>query len=97
QPGQDEKSKSPTVGGSRGERFLKPGEQPGGFLTKDARFVKVRIPFGSAPPSEGEKLTENYEKTQPKTPYSNTPLKEAPPDQAQPKQPIPLEYRTILK
>jgi hypothetical protein len=44
-PGPDEKSKSPTVGGSPGERFLKPGEQPGGFLTKDARFVKVRIPL----------------------------------------------------
>lgn len=97
QPGQDEKSKSPTIGGSPGERFLKPGEQPSGFLTKDARFVKVRIPFGNAPPSEGEKLTENYDRTQPKTPYSNAPLKEAPPDQAQPKQPIPLEYRTILK
>ena len=97
QPGQDEKSKSPTVGGSRGERFLKPGEQPSGFLTKDARFVKVRIPFGSAPPGEGENLTENYDRAQPKTPYSNAPLKEAPPDQAQPKQPIPLEYRTILK
>jgi hypothetical protein len=97
QPGPDEKSKSPTVGGSRGERFLKPGEQPGGFLTKDARFVKVRVPFGDAPQGEGDKLTENYDRAQPKTPYSNAPLKEAPPDQAQPKQPIPLEYRTILK
>ena len=97
QPGQEKKGAGSMVGGSPGERFLKPGEQPGGFLTKDARFVKVRIPFGNAPQGEGENLTENYDQTQPKTPYSNTPLKEAPPDQAQPKQPVPLEYRTILK
>mgnify|MGYP003394098045 CR=1 FL=1 len=97
QPGQEQKGSGATVGGSPGERFLKPGEQPGGFLTKDARFVKVRIPFGNPPQEEGENLTENTDRTQPKTPYSNTPLKEAPPDQAQPKQPVPLEYRTILK
>ena len=97
QPGQEKKGAGSTVGGSPGERFLKPGEQPGGFLTKDVRFVKVRIPFGNAPQGEGENLTENYDRTQPKTPYSNAPLKEAPPDQVQPKQPVPLEYRTILK
>lgn len=97
QPGQEKKGAGSTIGGSPGDRFLKPGEQPGGFLTKDARFVKVRIPFGNAPPGEGENLTENYDQTQPKTPYSNAPLKEAPPDQVQPKQPVPLEYRTILK
>lgn len=97
QPGQEKKGAGSTVGGSPGERFLKPGEQSGGFLTKDARFVKVRIPFGDAPQGEGENLTENHDRTQPKTPYSNAPLKEAPPDQVQAKQPVPLEYRTILK
>jgi hypothetical protein len=97
QPGQEQKGAGPMVGGSPGERFLKPGEQPGGFLTKDARFVKVRIPFGNAPQGEGENLTKNTDRTQPKTPYSNAPLKEAPPDQVQVKQPVPLEYRTILK
>lgn len=97
QPGQEQKGAGTTVGGALGERFLKPGEQPGGFLTKNARFVKVRIPFGTAPQEEGENLTENTDRTQPKTPYSNAPLKEASPDQAQVKQPVPLEYRTILK
>lgn len=97
QPGQEQKGAGTTVGGAPGERFLKPGEQPGGFLTKNARFVKVRIPFGTAPQEEGENLTENTDRTQPKTPYSNAPLKEASPDQAQVKQPVPLEYRTILK
>jgi hypothetical protein len=96
QPGQEQKGAGVTAGGP-GERFLKQGEQPGGFLTKDARFVKVRIPFGTAPQEEGENLTEHTDRTQPKTPYSNAPLKEAPPDQAQVKQPVPLEYRTILK
>ncbi|NOT54354.1 MAG: hypothetical protein HOP18_07095 [Deltaproteobacteria bacterium] len=76
---------------------MKQGEQPGGFLTKDARFVKVRIPFGGTPRAEGENLTENTDRAQPHTPYSNAPLKEAPPDHAQVKQPVPLEYRTILK
>lgn len=97
QPGQAQKGSGSTVGGSPGERFLKPGEQAGGFLTKDARFVKVRIPFGIAPQGKGENLTENGDQAQPKTPYSNAPLKEAPPDQVQLKQPVPLEYRTILK
>jgi hypothetical protein len=97
QPGQEKKGAGATIGGSPGDRFLKPGEQPGGFLTKDARFVKVRIPFGNAPQGEGENLTENTDRTQPKTPYSNAPLKEATPDQVQPKQLVPLEYRTILK
>jgi hypothetical protein len=97
QPGQGEGGKGPTTGGGRGERFSQPGEQPGGFLTKDARFVKVRIPMGNEPQGKGDTLTDNYDAVQPKTPYSNAPLKDAPPDEAQPKQQIPLEYRPILK
>lgn len=97
QPGQEEKGKGSTIGGGKGERFLQPGEQPGGFLTKDARFVKVRIPVDTEPQGRGDTLTENYDRMQPRTPYSNAPLKEVPPDQVQPKQPIPLEYRAILQ
>ncbi|HJY80742.1 MAG TPA: hypothetical protein VKK81_06615 [Candidatus Binatia bacterium] len=92
-----EKGTGSTVGGSPGERFLQPGEQPGGFLTKDARFVKVRIPVGDEIQAESDRRTENRASAQPKVPYSNAPLKEGPPDQAQPKQPIPLEYRKILQ
>ena len=94
---QQEKGRGSTVGGSPGERFLQPGEQPGGFLTKDARFVKVRIPVGEEAKGESDRRTENRGPAQPKVPYSNAPLKEGPPDQAQPKQPIPLEYRKILQ
>jgi hypothetical protein len=86
-----------TIGQGRGERFLKPGEKPGGgFLTKDARFVKVRVPAGREEEREGDTLAENASRATPKIPYSNVPLKEGPPDQAQAKQPIPLEYRSIL-
>ena len=92
-----DKARGSTVGGSPGERFLQPGEQPGGFLTKDARFVKVRIPVGEEAKGESDRRTENRGPAQPKVPYSNAPLKEGPPDQAQPKQPIPLEYRKILQ
>jgi hypothetical protein len=92
-----EKGTGSTIGGSPGERFLQPGEQPGGFLTKDARFVKVRIPVGEEAKGESDRRTENRGPAQPKVPYSNAPLKEGPPDQAQPKQPIPLEYRRILQ
>jgi hypothetical protein len=92
-----EKGTGSTIGGSPGERFLQPGEQPGGFLTKDARFVKVRIPVGDEIQAESDRRAENRGPAQPKVPYSNAPLKEGPPDQAQPKQPIPLEYRKILQ
>jgi hypothetical protein len=85
------------VGQGKGERFLKSGEQPGGFLTKDARFVKVRVPVGQEAQEGETSRTENSTPAMAKTPYSNAPLKEGPPDQAQPKQPIPLEYRAILQ
>jgi hypothetical protein len=86
------------VGQGRGERFLKPGEQPGGgFLTQDAHFVKVRVPIGQDAQATEEARTANNGRAAPKTPYSNAPLKESAPEQAQGKQPIPLEYRTILK
>ena len=97
QPGQGEGGKGSTTSGGRGDRFTKPGEQPGGFLTKDARFVKVRVPMGNEPQGKGDTLANNYDPAQPKTPYSNVPLKDIPPDEVQPKQPIPLEYRAILK
>jgi hypothetical protein len=97
QTGPQEKGKGSTIGGSPGERFLQPGEQAGGFLTEDARFVKVRIPVGEEAPGEGEKRTENRSPALPQVPYSNAPLKEGPSDQAQPQQPVPLEYRKILQ
>jgi hypothetical protein len=85
-----------TVGGATAERFLRPGEQPGGFLTKDAQFVKIRVPVGQDP-AGGDTRTAGRGGAVPKTPYSNAPLTEGPPDQPRPRQPIPLEYRAVLQ
>lgn len=93
QPGQGK-----GIGKGKPERFSKPGEKPGGFLTKDTRFVKVRVPAGYEQQGESSKrTTENYSQAQPKTPYSNAPLKKGPANTSEPSQPIPLEYRDILK
>jgi hypothetical protein len=87
-----------TVGQGKGERFLKSGERPGGgFLTQDAHFVKIRVPTGQDTQAEDGGRTANNGRATPKTPYSNAPLKESAPEQAQGKQPIPLEYRAILR
>lgn len=87
-----------TTGKGRGKRFLKPGDQPGGgFLTQDAQFVKIRVPIGQDVQATEGRRTINNGRAAPKTPYSNAPLKDSAPEQAQGKQPIPLEYRAILK
>ncbi|HXG22534.1 MAG TPA: hypothetical protein VNN62_26115 [Methylomirabilota bacterium] len=100
QPGErpdKNKEEGAGIGQGKGERFLKPGDQPGGgFLTQDARFVKVRVPLGQEAQGEGSARTGNASRATPKTPYSNVPLKEGSPDHVQSKQPIPLEYRSIL-
>lgn len=95
--GQNKRGEEGGSGFGKGERALKPGEQPGsGFLTQEARFVKVRVPLGQDVPGGEDGRTEHAGRATPKTPYSNAPLKEGTPDQAQAKQPIPLEYRSIL-
>ncbi|MGE0680563.1 MAG: hypothetical protein AB7P69_06595 [Candidatus Binatia bacterium] len=87
-----------TVGQGKGERSVKSGDQPGGgFLTQDTHFVKVRVPISQDAQTDKGTRTTNTGRTAPKTPYSNAPLKESVPEQAQGKQPIPLEYRAILK
>ncbi len=84
-------------GQGKGERFYKKGEQPGGFLTKDARFVKVRIPTDLETDASSEKRTENASRAVPSIPYSNAPLTDHPEEKNALQQPIPLEYRAILQ
>ena len=84
-------------GRGKGERFYKPGEQPGGFLTQAARYVKVRIPTGIKAEQDSQELTENTSPAVPTTPYSNAPLADRPPEKNTPQQRIPLEYRAILQ
>ncbi len=84
-------------GQGKGERFYKKGEQPGGFLTKDARFVKVRIPTGLEADAGSTQRTENASQAVPTIPYSNAPLADRLEEENAPQQPIPLEYRAILQ
>jgi len=96
--GQQPKNKIGKASGQgKGERFYKKGEQPGGFLTKDARFVKVRIPTDLETDAGSKQRTENTSPAVPTTPYSNAPLAERPEEKNASQQPIPLEYRAILQ
>lgn len=97
QPKQSDRQPGKSGGQGKGERFYKPGEQPGGFLTQDARYVKVRIPTGVRTEQDGQELTENTSPAVPTTPYSNAPLADRPPEKNAPRQRIPLEYRAILQ
>ena len=96
-PEQSDQQPGQSGGQGKGERFYKPGERPGGFLTQTARYVKVRIPTGVEVEQDGRELTENTSPAVPTTPYSNTPLAERPPEKNAPQQRIPLEYRAILQ
>ena len=77
-------------------RFGRAGEKVGGFLTKDVRFVKVRVPAGDTGHSDTGERTANTSPAQPITPYSNAPLTDQAHDSTPAGQPIPLEYRPIL-
>ena len=77
-------------------RFGRAGEKVVGFLTKDVRFVKVRVPAGDTGHSDTQERTANTSPAQPITPYSNAPLTDQAHDPTPAGQPIPLEYRPIL-
>ena len=78
-------------------RFGRAGEKVGGFLTKDVRFVKVRVPAGDTGHSDTGERTTNTSPARPITPYSNAPLTDQAHDSPPAGQPIPLEYRPILE
>ncbi len=96
-PEQSDQQPGQSGGQGKGERFYKPGEQPGGFLTQAAGYVKVRIPTGMKTDQDSQELTENTSPAVPTTPYSNAPLADRPPEKNAPQQRIPLEYRGILQ
>jgi hypothetical protein len=60
----------------KGERLLNLGHKLVVFLTKDARFVKVRVPVGQEAQAEEDGHTANSQRATPKTPYSSAPLNE---------------------
>ena len=96
-PEQSDPQPGQSGGQGKGERFYKPGEQPGGFLTQAVGYVKVRIPTGIKAEQDSRELTENTSPAVPTTPYSNAPLADRPPEKNAPQQRIPLEYRAILQ
>ncbi|MGH7775226.1 MAG: hypothetical protein ACREQA_23615 [Candidatus Binatia bacterium] len=79
------------------ERFQQPGEQ-GEKGLKGSRFVTVQLPEEEAQGSTGKGGSGKRKELQPKVPVSNTPLpRSAGPDAASEKQPVPLEYRRLIR
>ena len=83
--------------GKAAERFLRPGEQ-GEKGIKGARFVTVELPEEEAGGSTGEGGSGKRRGFRPKVPISNAPLRQPDsPDAAPEKQPLPLEYRGLIR
>ncbi|HBA40876.1 MAG TPA: hypothetical protein DCZ05_14410 [Deltaproteobacteria bacterium] len=79
------------------ERFLRPGEQ-GEKGIKGARFVTVELPEEEAGGSTGEGGLGKRRGFRPKVSTSNAPLRPPDsPDAAPEKQPLPLEYRGLIR
>ena len=96
-PDQSNQQPGKSGGKGEGERFYKQGEPSGGFLTQDARYVKVRIPTGLSTDEDNKLVTDNTDQAAPTTPYSNAPLVDRPQEKNTPQQRIPLEYRAIFQ
>ncbi|MBI2351922.1 MAG: hypothetical protein HYV00_10700 [Deltaproteobacteria bacterium] len=83
--------------GKTAERFLRPGEQ-GEKGIKGARFITVELPEEEAGGSTGEGGVGKRRGFRPKVPISNAPLRPPDsPDAAPEKQPLPLEYRGLIR
>lgn len=86
-----------TPRGAPPERFFKPGEQ-GDRSIKGARFVTVQLPEEEAESSGGEGRSDTKRALHPKAPISNVPLRRPDAPEASPeKQPLPLEYREMIR
>jgi len=83
--------------GKAAERFLKPGEQ-GEKGMKGARFVTVQLPEQEAASAGGDSARGQGRQIRPKTAVSNVPLRRPDnPEAAAEKQPLPLEYRGLIR
>ncbi len=96
--GRGGKSKGEEIpSGATPERFLQPGEQ-GEKGIKGARFVTVQLPEDETEDSDAEGGSGKRRKLRPKVPVSNVPLRRPDaPDAAPEKQPLPLEYRRLIR
>ena len=83
--------------GKAAERFLKPGEL-GEKGMKGARFVTVQLPEQEAASEGGDGARGQGRQVRPKTAVSNVPLRRPDnPEAAAEKQPLPLEYRGLIR
>ena len=83
--------------GKAAERFLKPGEE-GEKGIKGARFVTVQLPEEEIASETGQGGSGKRRELRPKTPVGNVPLRRPDaPDASPEKQPLPLEYRGLLR
>jgi hypothetical protein len=99
QEGKSSKNTSEEIprGPAPAERFAKPGEKGEGGI-KGARFVTVELPEPEAESSSGERGSGKKKAIQPQLPVSNVPLGPADsPEASAEKQPLPLEYRDLIR
>ncbi len=83
--------------GKAAERFLKPGEE-GAKGMKGARFVTVQLPEQETGNDGGKGAPGQGRQIRPRTAVSNVPLRRPDnPEAAAEKQPLPLEYRGLIR
>lgn len=83
--------------GKPAERFLKPGEE-GEKGVKGARFVTVQLPEEESANQSGQSGSGQRRELRPKVPISNVPLRRPDSPDASPEtQPLPLEYRGLIR
>lgn len=91
-------AEAPPQGGPPADRFYQPGEGKEGL--KGAGYVTVQLPEDIVADSKGEtRATKESKNNRSKTqvPVSNVPLPAHVPNAATEKQPLPLEYRGIIR
>jgi hypothetical protein len=97
--GKNKQSEEIPQGAPPAERYYRPGEQ-GREGIKGARYVTVQLPEEVAADAKGE-ITGTKEskerKSRPRVPVSNVPLPAHVPDAPTEKQPMPLEYRDLIR
>ncbi len=91
-------AEAPPQGGPPAERFYRPGEGKDGL--KGARYVTVQLPEDVVADTKGEtRATKESKNNRTKTqvPVSNVPLPAHVPNAPTEKQPLPIEYRGIIR
>jgi hypothetical protein len=87
---------SPSDDGQKAEKYYKLGDGPDALRVEDGQFVKVLVPEQGG--GVGTERVQKPGEAVVETPFGNAPLpSEGPPGAADERQPVPLEYRPILR